>query len=114
MPKNKELREYSTLAGKIPVRDWLNKLKDKLGRVKIRSRIDNLETGHYGNCEPVGEGVFELKIAFGPGYRVYFAEHKDIVIFLLCGGDKSTQTEDIKKAKMYWKELKERLKNESK
>jgi len=110
MKKNnhKILRNYITLAGKVPLLEWLNKLKDPISRLRIRRRLDRLELGNLGDCEPVGDGVFELRIFFGPGYRIYFAEQDDTIIILLCAGDKSSQTKDINLAKNYWQELKER------
>ena len=78
------------------------------GRACIRTRLDRVALGNLGDCEPVGEGVSELRIAFGPGYRVYFAQDGDTIVLLLCGGDKSTQVKDIKRAKEYWADYKER------
>jgi putative addiction module killer protein len=68
--------------------------------------MDRLEKGNFGNCKPVGEGVLELKINFGPGYRLYFAEDGPNIIVLLIGGDKSTQSKDIKSAQNYWEHYK--------
>ncbi len=65
----------------------------------IAKRIRNAEAGNFGDCEPVGEGVSELRIHYGPGYRAYFTRRRDVVCFLLLGGDKSTQKRDIKRAK---------------
>ena len=79
---------------------WLNGLRDRQGRAKILARIDRLEEGNPGNTRSVGAGVVEMKIDFGPGYRVYFVQHGDVVIVLLCGGDKSTQDDDIRRAKI--------------
>ena len=70
--------------------------------------MDRVEVGNYGDYKPLGDGVYELKLHFGSGYRVYFAEYDDIIVILLCGGDKSTQSKDIEIAKTYWKELLER------
>jgi putative addiction module killer protein len=81
--------------------EWLRGLRDGKARGVIRTRLDRLQSGNFSNCEPVGNGVHELKIDFGPGYRVYFGEDGDSVI-LLQGGDKDTQERDIKKAKEYW------------
>ena len=78
---------------------WLKKLKDKMGKAIIRQRIDRLANGNSGDVEPIGEGCSELKIHFGPGYRVYFKDTSKELIILLCGGDKSTQEKDIEKAK---------------
>ena len=104
----KILRNYMTFNGKVPFIEWLNSLKDPVARSRIRRRLDRLEMGNFGDREPVGEGVSELKLAFGPGYRIYFAEQDDAIIILLCAGDKGSQKKDIKTAKMYWQELQER------
>jgi putative addiction module killer protein len=85
--------------------EWLDGLKDVRGRAKILIRIRRAEHGNFGECEPVGEGVSEMKIDFGPGYRVYFAQEGRVVYLLLCGGDKSTQRADIKHAKAMWKKV---------
>jgi putative addiction module killer protein len=84
---------------------WLSGLKDVQGRAKILIRIRRAGLGNFGECEPVGEGVSEMKIDFGPGYRVYFAQEGRVVYLLLCGGDKSTQKADIKHAKAMWKQV---------
>lgn len=85
--------------------DWFEGLKDRKGRADIWARLDKLEeTGHPGDVRPVGDGVSEMRIHFGPGYRVYYIVLKETVILL--GGDKSTQVADIRKAKQfaaYWK-----------
>lgn len=79
---------------------WLRKLKDLRAKAKILFRIQKLETDeHFGNCEPVGNGIRELKVDYAKGYRVYFKELDKKIIILLIGGDKSTQQKDIKKAK---------------
>ncbi len=90
--------------GREPFTQWLYDLKDSVGRKRILIRITRLEQGNYGDCEPVGEGVSELRMFFGPGYRVYFGEDADNIVVLLCGGDKGSQQQDIKKAQAYWQE----------
>jgi len=85
---------------------WLKKLRDLKAKSKILFRIQKLEKDeHFGDCEPVGDGIQELKINFAKGYRVYFKEKNGKIIVLLLGGDKSTQQKDIKKAKEIWKKL---------
>ena len=78
--------------------EWLTKLKDRAGRLRILKRIDRLANGNPGDVKPVGNGVLELRLDVGPGYRVYYAYDGDVVILLLCGGDKSIQKTDIDKA----------------
>ena len=87
-----------------PFTDWLNSLRDPKARRRILKRLIRLEHGHYGDYKPVGEGVNELRFFFGSGYRVYFGEDGDKIVVLLCGGDKDSQSRDIQRAKMYWKE----------
>lgn len=86
---------------------WFSGLKDTKGRFRIQARIDRAELGNFGDCEPVGEGVSEMRIHFGPGYRVYFAQRGTLIVFLLTGGDKSSQAKDIKAAIKLKREIKE-------
>jgi putative addiction module killer protein len=78
--------------------DWINGLKDRVIRARIQVRVDRLANGNHGQYRVLTEGVCELKINVGPGYRVYFTEQKSVLIVLLAGGDKSSQPKDIKKA----------------
>ncbi len=78
--------------------NWFVALRDKQAIRRIQARIDRAEDGNFGDCEPVGEGVSEMRIHYGPGYRVYFAQRGMEVVILLAGGDKSTQSKDIKTA----------------
>ena len=78
--------------------DWLDELRDIQARARIQARIERLAAGNPGDVEPVGEGVSELRINYGPGYRVYFKKRGRALIILLAGGDKSTQPKDIKTA----------------
>lgn len=95
---------YQTSTGKEPYTEWEGTL-DKSTFARIDARIARIrESGNFGICEPVGEGVFELKFDFGPGYRVYFGYDSDIVLLLLCGGNKKGQQRDIDKAIEYWRE----------
>jgi len=77
---------------------WLSKLKDMKGRMAVARRIERMENGNFGDVKSVGSHISELRITTGPGYRVYFSERKEEIIILLVGGDKSTQSKDIKKA----------------
>jgi putative addiction module killer protein len=77
---------------------WLSDLKDKIGKARIVKRIRAAETGNFGDCEPVGKGVSEIRIHVGPGYRVYYTRSGEVVYLLLVGGDKSSQSRDIKRA----------------
>lgn len=82
---------------------WLKNLNDLSAKAKILYRIQKLEYDeHFGDCAHVGEGIYELRINFAKGYRVYFKQIDGIIVLLLIGGDKSTQSKDIKKAKMIW------------
>lgn len=85
---------------------WLLKLKDKKAIVAVRSRVDLIQSGDFGDCKDVGEKVKELRIHYGPGYRVYFTKQGDRIVILLLGGDKGSQARDIEKAKKIAKELK--------
>ena len=85
-------------------RKWRVRLKDERARALIASRLDRLAFGHTGDAEPVGDGIGELRIHHGPGYRIYIKRQGDEIIILLCGGDKSTQNKDIRAAKRLAKE----------
>ncbi|MBN9134505.1 type II toxin-antitoxin system RelE/ParE family toxin [Phyllobacterium sp.] len=87
---------------------WLDNLRDGRARVRIVERLRRFSGGNPGDVKAVGEGVSELRIDYGPGYRVYFCVRGDIVIILLCGGDKASQDRDIKRAKVLAREFKER------
>jgi len=80
-------------------------LRDRRAKARVQARIDRMEMGNFGDVAPVGEGVSELRIHYGSGYRVYFVQRDLIVVVLLCGGDKSSQNSDIKKAKELAKQL---------
>ncbi len=87
--------------------EWLRRLQDLNGKARILARLDAAELGHFGDCVPVGEGVSEMRIHAGPGYRVYFTRQGRVVYVLLVGGDKSTQNRDIKRAIQLARELEE-------
>jgi putative addiction module killer protein len=91
-----------------PFTEWMASLRDIKARAKIRVRLDRVSLGNFGDCHGVGEGVQELRIDYGPGYRVYFGQDGATIVLLLCGGDKSTQVKDIDTAKQYWNEYRRR------
>ena len=86
---------------------WYQSLQDRQAARRIQARIDRAEDGHFGDCKPVGEGISEMRIHHGPGYRVYFIQRKLDIVILLAGGDKSTQSEDIRRALQLARQLKE-------
>ena len=103
-----ELLRYRRIDGREPFTEWLDSLRDKAASARIRVRLRRIEAGNFGDCEPVGEGVSEMRIHVGAGYRVYFGRHGQRVILLLCGGDKGSQASDIRTAKALWAEWKQR------
>ena len=101
----RQVRSYRTPNGRCPFREWLAALRDRKARAIIRTRIDRLSLGNWGDCRHLGEGLHELRIHYGPGYRVYLGEADQEIVILLCGGSKGTQSRDIAKAQSYWREL---------
>lgn len=102
---------YLTEAGGKPFKVWLDGLKDIVARQKVRIRLDRVRLGNLGKNRSVGEGVYEIKIEYGPGYRVYYGLDKKTVVLLLIGGDKSSQKKDITLARTYWEDHKRRRNN---
>ena len=92
----------------MPFTKWLDGLRDKAAQARIRLRLRQVQAGTLGDCEPVGEGVTELRVHVGAGYRVYCGRHGKKVVILLCGGDKGSQERDIKLAKVLWADWKRR------
>ena len=105
----KKILAYKTSTGKCPYDDWFYNL-DKAVQARIEKRLERVEEGNYGDFKKLDSDISELRFTFGSGYRIYFTEVNDIIIILLCAGDKSSQTEDIKKAKKYLNDLIERNK----
>jgi putative addiction module killer protein len=99
---------YADEDGNEPFQAWIDSLRDRQGRRQIISRLFRVQQGNYGDFKPIGEGLSELRIFFGPGYRVYFGEDAEDLVVILCGGDKDSQGRDIEAAKVYWKEYKSR------
>ena len=92
--------------GRCPFGVWLNGLRDLKVRAIIRERIARLMLGNFGDAKAIGEGVFEMRVVFGPGYRMYYAEDGKRIVVLLCGGTKRSQAADIGRAKIRWHEYK--------
>lgn len=92
-------RPVTTILLSDTVRTWLTGLKDHRARARIAARIRSAGLGNFGDAKPVGAGVFEMRIPYGPGFRVYYVRRGEVTYLLLCGGDKSSQTRDIQRAK---------------
>jgi putative addiction module killer protein len=103
----KEVVAFRARDGQVPFEDWLNDLKDKRAVARVLARLARVRQGNLGDCKPVGEGVSELRVDYGPGYRVYFGQKGRTLVVLLCGGDKRTQDRDIRLARQFWREFKE-------
>ena len=103
-----EIRHYVSRAGKDVFDDWLSELADARAQAKIATRINRLAAGNFGDCKPLQKGVCELRIDWGPGYRVYYAMVGKVCVLLLCGGDKRKQSADIARAIEYLSDYRER------
>lgn len=106
--KSFELRYYIASDGNRPLLEWTEGLRDRQARGRIKTRLDRVADGNFGDNHDVGGGVYELRIDWGPGYRVYFARIGEVVLLLLCGGDKRSQNRDIKRAQDYFKDYQAR------
>lgn len=104
----KELRFYRKKDGNSPFIEWINELKDNTGKAHIANRLNRIALGNYGDCKVIGNGVKELRVHYGPGYRVYFVEYEHTVLVLLLGGNKKTQKRDIRLAQEYLADFRER------
>lgn len=105
-----EVRHYITEAGADPFAEWFDALRDRQAQARIQARLDRLERGLLGDAGACGDGVRELRIDWGPGYRVYYARASNAIVLLLLGGDKRRQQVDIEQAKGYWRDYQERTK----
>lgn len=103
-----ELRRYQLADQSTPVTDWLHALRDMRARAQIEVRLRRVSAGNFGDCKNVGEGVSELRVVNGSGYREYHARHGQTLVILLCGGDKTSQQNYIIRAKDYWADWKRR------
>jgi putative addiction module killer protein len=96
-----EIRVYADASGATPFTRWLERLRDRQAVARITARLDRLATGNFGDHRALGGGIYELRVDWGAGYRVYFARIGRVVLLLLCGGDKTSQQRDIERAKAY-------------
>ena len=103
-----ELRIYADSNGKVPLTHWLAELKDMRARAQIRARLARVSAGNFGDCKPLRDGVQELKIDYGPGYRVYLSRQGPVLVLLLCGSDKGDQSRAINQAIDYLNDWKQR------
>jgi len=108
VPNELEVRVYVRSDGSEPFTRWIRTLRDRAARGRIRQRIARLRLGNLGDSKVVGDGVQELRLHFGPGYRVYFGRDGDITVILLCGGDKGSQQRDIETAQACWRDYRSR------
>ena len=100
----KEIEIYETPDGKRPFTEWLNSLRDTKAKAKILKRIERIKLGNLGDYKSVGKGVWELRIDYGAGARIYFGQIGDTIVIILSGGDKNTQDKDIIEAHEYWED----------
>ena len=103
MDEEISIEYYENDNGKSPYIEWEDELTPSV-RAQIRKRINRLRCGNFGDCEPIEDGVFELRIHIGPGYRIYYGKKGKKVVILLCAGDKGSQKRDITRAKKYWQD----------
>ena len=106
--KPKSVLVYRTREGRLPFDEWLRNLCDANAVARVLARLGRVRRGNLGDCKPVGEGVSELRVDYGPGYRVYLGQKGQTLVILLCGGDKRTQDRDIRLAQQYWKDYQQR------
>ena len=107
----KTIAIYENEEGKLPFKQWLDSLRDKTTIARINARLGRIELGNFGDARSVGNGVMELRLIFGSGYRIYYGLDSDKLVVLLTGGDKSTQDKDIKIAHDYWSDYLRRTQN---
>jgi len=104
------IRKYKRANGRIPYDEWFNSLRDTGVKARLLKRLDKVQLGNLGDWKYISDGVFELRENFNKGFRIYYGMEKRRMIILLCGGSKSTQVRDVRKAKQYWREFREGLK----
>lgn len=102
------IAHYLTADGHDPVQDWMDAVRDMRARVAILRRLERMKVGNFGDHKFCRDGVWELRIDTGPGYRVYYAQAGQTLVLLLCGGDKRSQRSDIERASAYWQDWERR------
>jgi putative addiction module killer protein len=107
-PVARQILNYQTPDGTQPFQAWFDGLRDAAAQGIALARLERVKAGNLGNCKSVGHGVMELKIDFGPGYRIYFGQDGSTLVILLCGGDKASQTRDVNDAQEYWADYEQR------
>jgi putative addiction module killer protein len=110
--ESKQIELYETVEGEIPYLVWFESIRDVKTRYRVDAQIRKVRRGNLGACKPVGCGVTELILDFGPGYRIYIGQLGATVVVLLSGGDKSSQTYDIQLSKDYWEDYLSGLRKE--
>ncbi len=106
----REILHYTTPSGRNPYRQWYTRIKDRRVQIAVSNRIARLRVGNFGDYKRLSSGVYELRIHYGPGYRVYFGLFQNDIVVLLSGGTKGTQQRDIEKAQDYWNDFLEQMK----
>ncbi len=106
----REILTYTMPSGRSPYRHWYTQIRDEKTKTVISNRIRRLETGNFGDFKRLRQDLYELRIHYGPGYRIYFGSFQNTVVVLLCGGTKGTQQRDIIRAENYWNDFLQRIK----
>jgi len=106
--KPRDIIEYETVDGRSPFSEWIDDLRDRSARVRIRVRLDRVALGNFGDAKGLGDGLHELRIDHGPGYRVYYGQIGEQIVLLLCGGTKQSQSSDIQQAQAHWQDYRSR------
>ena len=102
--QERSIQYYQQANGKFPFTEWLDGLPDQKTQAVILQRVDRVRLGNFGDCKSLGSGIYELRISWGPGFRIYYGLEGLQIVILLCGGDKSSQRRDIARAHELWKE----------
>ena len=103
-----EVHHYLSANGNDPFAEWLDSLRDEKTQARVTARIARLTAGNFGDCKPIRDGVWELRMDWGPGYRIYYGMIGRTCVLLLCGGDKGRQSADIERAVECWKDYQQR------